>query len=141
MEPKMEKTTIQISQTVSIGNYRSRYHRKTEVIVNRLILDHNKLKGNLHKIMPKFYPSPLCACGTEEETANHILLNCSLHTVDRIKMIHQIEIGFIKTDTPLDYRKIDTTTILGLNAHLKPEIQNIISQAVDRYISVAKFDI
>ena len=129
-----------LKQTITIGKYRSKHKRKTEVTVNRLILDHNKLKGNLHKIMPIAYPSPLCACG-KEETVHHLLLECPLYETERMLMINQIEIGFIKHKTRHASRRINTETLLGLNPDLKSEMQNIISSSIDDFLTSSKIQV
>ena len=129
-----------LKQTITLGKYRSKHKRKTEVTVNRLILDHNKLKGNLHKIMPIAYPSPLCACG-KEETVHHLLLDCPLYETERMLMINRIEIGFIKHKIHHAFRRINTRTLLGLNPDLKPEMQNTISSAIDDFLTSSKIEV
>ena len=130
-----------LKQTITVGNYKSKHQRKTEVTVNRMILDHNKLKANLHKIMPKAYTSPLCTCGQQEETVNHVLLNCPLYEKDRMEMINTIEVGFIKNKTHQSNRRINTETLLGLNPRLKPEMQQTISKAIDVFLTSTKIEI
>ena len=130
-----------LKQTITVGNYKSKHQRKTEVTVNRMILDHNKLKANLHKIMPKAYTSPLCTCGQQEETVNHVLLNCPLYEKERMEMINTIEVGFIKNKTHQSNRRINTETLLGLNPRQKPEMQQTISNALDVFLTSSQIEI
>ena len=106
-----------------------------------MILDHNKLKANLHKIMPKAYTSPLCTCGQQEETVNHVLLNCPLYEKERMEMINTIEVGFIKNKTHQSNRRINTETLLGLNPRQKPEMQQTISNALDVFLTSSQIEI
>ena len=42
----------------------------------------------------KMCPSPLCSCGDEEQTAFHILCNCSLVDIElRAQLVHHLMLG------------------------------------------------
>ena len=111
---------------------------KTEVTVNIIILDHSKLKANLHKIMSK---AALCTCGQQEETVNHVLINCPMYEKEKMEMINTIEVGFIKHKTHQSNRRINTETLLGLNPRQKPEMQQTISNALDVFLTSSQIEI
>jgi len=52
-----------------------RLTREEQVIVARLRTGHNRLKAHMHRKM-KLVPSPICPCGLEDQTTEHILQRC-----------------------------------------------------------------
>jgi ribonuclease HI len=62
------------------------YHqlsRDAQVIIFRLRTGHSRLKGHMHRM--KLSASPLCHCGQETETVEHVLQSCPLYHPSRIK--------------------------------------------------------
>ena len=54
------------------------YHtmdRSGQVTLIRLRTGHNRLNSHMHRKM-NLVPSPLCTCGTEDQTTEHILKRC-----------------------------------------------------------------
>ena len=54
------------------------YHtpdRAGQVTLIRLRTGHNRLNSHMHRRM-NIVPSPLCTCGTEDQTTEHILQRC-----------------------------------------------------------------
>ena len=54
------------------------YHtqnRVGQIILIRLRTGHNRLNSHMHRKM-NLVPSPLCTCGTEDQTTEHILQRC-----------------------------------------------------------------
>ena len=51
--------------------------RKTQVIIFRLRTGHNRLNQHMHRKF-KLVPSPLCECGEEEQSTEHVLQRCKL---------------------------------------------------------------
>ena len=51
--------------------------RREQVAIFRLRTNHNRLNAHLFKKF-KIGASPLCTCGVEEQTAEHVLQNCTL---------------------------------------------------------------
>jgi len=49
--------------------------RKGQVVIFRLRTGHCRLKQHLHQKF-RVVPSPMCNCGTAEETVDHVLQNC-----------------------------------------------------------------
>jgi ribonuclease HI len=61
------------------------YHllsRAEQVIMVRLRSGHNRLNAHMHKKY-RLAPSPTCPCGTEDQTAEHILQRCKRHDQER----------------------------------------------------------
>ena len=59
--------------------------RQEQVIIFRLRTGHNRLKAHLHKML-KIGNTATCDCGTEEETADHLLQDCQLYQEQRRKI-------------------------------------------------------
>ena len=60
---------------------RDDYHllsRKQQIILVRLRTGHNRLNSHMHRKL-KLAPSPICPCGQEEQTAEHVLQRCPLY--------------------------------------------------------------
>ncbi|XP_052280746.1 uncharacterized protein LOC127878267 [Dreissena polymorpha] len=61
------------------------YHllnRAEQVVMVRLRSGHNRLNAHLYRKC-KLVPSPLCPCGEEEQTAEHVLQRCKRHDQER----------------------------------------------------------
>ena len=87
-----------------------RMPRKAEVARAGFISGHNRLSEHLHKL--KLKTSPVCACGVERQTPEHVLMNCSLHQNARTKMLNQIESAFLKYDTATHKRTLSFKDLL-----------------------------
>ncbi len=109
--------------------------RTAEIRYFRLKLGHTRLKDHMNRIMPTEFPTPICDCGEDRETVEHFLLNCSLHLNQREIMIGKIERGFIETNTPHIYRKVNIHTLLGNNSSLSPDMRTKITSAVELYLT------
>ncbi len=53
------------------------YHGWEQVTITKLRTGHNRLNAHMYAKL-KLSPSPRCACGLEEQTAEHILQRCPL---------------------------------------------------------------
>ena len=72
-----EMTTI-IKSLHKQPQMKDSYHqltRKQQVIVFRLRTGHNRLNHHLSRKL-RLVPSPLCPCGLEEQTTEHVLQSC-----------------------------------------------------------------
>ena len=61
---------------------RDDYHlltREQQSVLVRLRTGHNRLNCHLHRKL-KLVPSPTCPCGQEDQTAEHVLQRCPLHS-------------------------------------------------------------
>ena len=119
---------------VKSGHLRSTAERRTEVRRNRLILGHTRLKDNMSRIMPDFYPSPDCDCGTGRQTIEHLITHCPEHLEQRLTMLNQIETAFNTHNTQMHNRIITHRTLLGQNNHLPKPLRDSISQIMDDFI-------
>ena len=81
---KQEKLPITLKKKIIVKNmFRAKkipdnYHtldRAGQVTLNRIRTGHHRLNSHMHR---KIYlvPSPLCTCGTEDKTTEHILQRC-----------------------------------------------------------------
>ena len=52
--------------------------RKTEVLTMSLFYENNLMNSFFHRIDNNKFPSSLCPCQTEQQTAHHILFRCPL---------------------------------------------------------------
>ena len=62
--------------------------RNTGISYCRLLLHDTMFKQNRYRTDTS--TSPMCDCGTEEESADHFLLRCKLHDVSRNVMLNSI---------------------------------------------------
>ena len=53
-------------------------NRKVEVATMSLLYPNNLLNNSLHRIDAEKFQSPLCHCGSEVQSAHHILFRCAL---------------------------------------------------------------
>ena len=68
--------------------------REQEVLIMSLFYKNNLLNYFLYCTEKKMCPSPLCVCGEEEQTAFHILCNCSLVDVElRDQIVYHLLLG------------------------------------------------
>ena len=61
--------------------------REEEVKIISLFYKNNLLSGFLYKVQRELCPSPMCACGTAEQSAFHIAVDCPLSQEDKIEEI------------------------------------------------------
>ena len=109
-------------------------HRETETKVFRMILQHNRLEENMHKLYPEANVTPLCECGYDIGTVEHYLLHCSTHAALRLKLYDEIELGYHTHKTPAEHRKFNLKNLLGLNDALNPETKKVISTALENFL-------
>ena len=64
--------------------------REMEVLVMSLFYRNNLLNSFLHRYDKDTWPSQLCACEEDEQTALHILTNCSIVGAERIEKAKHI---------------------------------------------------
>ena len=57
--------------------------REEEVKIISLFYKNNLLSGFLYKVQRELCPSPMCACGTAEQSAFHIAVDCPLSQEDK----------------------------------------------------------
>jgi hypothetical protein len=68
--------------------------REQEVLIMSLFYKNNLLNYFLYSTEKKMCPSPLCNCGDEEQTAFHILCNCSLVDIElRDQLVYHLMLG------------------------------------------------
>ena len=83
MEQEKLSITLKQKTTIMKNMFRAKkipddYHtldRAGQVTLICLRTDHNRLKSHMHRNM-SLVPSPLCTCGTEDQTTEHILQSC-----------------------------------------------------------------
>ena len=103
--------------------------RKAEVARAGCISGHNKLAEHLHKL--KLKASPVCPCGGEMQTPEHVLMNCSIHQNARTKMLNEIESAFIRYDTTTYKRSLTFKDLLLPNHNA--EINAIVSSVTAEF--------
>ena len=64
----MTRFTYSLIHHITQGNDKSLYDRQNKTKLVRLQLGTTLLKEHMNKIMPAFYDSPKCDCGTERAT-------------------------------------------------------------------------
>ena len=64
--------------------------RKCETLLLSLLYPNNLLNGFLYRYDQVKFESPLCTCGLEEQTANHILLYCPLINYKYRQQMHKL---------------------------------------------------
>ena len=107
--------------------------RRIDIMLSRLRSGHTLLAEHSHKM--KLAESPNCLCGKDRGTIAHFLFNCSLDHKAREVMVHSIELGYIRTNTPAYFRRLDAQTLLGANTHLCSDMRNIITSAVQVFLA------
>ena len=83
MEQEKLPITLKQKKTIMKNLFRAKkipddYHtlcRAGQVTLIRLRTGHNRLNSYMHRNM-NLVPSPLCTCGTEDQTTEHILQRC-----------------------------------------------------------------
>ena len=83
MEQEKLPITLKQKKTIMKNMFRAKkipddYHtldRAGQVTLIRLRTSHNRLNSHMHRRM-NLIPSPLCTCGTEDQTTEHILQRC-----------------------------------------------------------------
>ena len=81
----LEKTTI-IKTALKPSQENDAYHlldRPGQVVFARLRSGHNRLNAHMHRKL-KVYPSPMCPCGEEDQTTEHVFQRCNIHQPERI---------------------------------------------------------
>ena len=83
MEQEKLPITLKQKKTIMKDRFRAKkipddYHtldRAGQVTILHLRTGHNRLNSHMHRKM-NLVPSPLCTCGTEDQTTEHILQRC-----------------------------------------------------------------
>ena len=83
MEQEKLPITLKQKNTIMKNMFRAKkipddYHtldRAGQIRLIRLRTGHNRLNSHMHRKM-NLVPSPLCPCGTEDQTTEHILQRC-----------------------------------------------------------------
>ena len=83
MEQEKLLITLKQKKTIMKNMFRAKripddYHtldRAGQVTLLRLRTGHNRLNSHMHRKL-NLVPSPLCTCGTEDQTTEHILQRC-----------------------------------------------------------------
>ena len=125
---------------VRVGGYRSICDRPTETKLLRLQLGTTLLKEHMHRIMPNYYDSPNCDCGTDRATIEHYLLECPTHTRHRQILENELEIIFMKY-TKLPKMDFSLQTILGKLSNLSWEDTTRLRRTVLNFIRSTNTDI
>ena len=97
--------------------------REVEVLAMSVLYGNNLLNNFLHRFNSEQFPSPLCECGTEEQTAHHILFRCPFVNSDlRVQAF-----STLKEAVGRDLAELDSPiTLLNASRH-----QNFIQQVVE----------
>ncbi len=95
-------------------------HRKVDIMLRRLCSGHSLLAEHSHKM--KIALSLKCVCGKDRGTIHHFLLHSPIDHQAREVLSHEIELGYINTNTPGYHRRLDVNTLLGANRHLCSDI-------------------
>ena len=106
--------------------------RSSETQINWLRCGFSHLNDHLHQ-HEQLVDSPTCECGKSTEDTRHFLLDCEKYDTQRDEILNTIETIY-KHDTPFLDRKIDVTTLLGVNPDLPSDIAQEIQRAVCLYI-------
>ena len=96
--------------------------RDVEVLAMSVLYENNLLNNFLHRFNSEQYPSPLCDCGVEEQTAHHILFRCPLVNSElRVRAFNSL-----KQAVGSELAELDTpTTLLNASRH-----KNFMQQVV-----------
>ncbi len=113
--------------------------RNAEVKLNRIKLQHHKLRDHMHKIMPHAYTTAECSCGEDRQTVEHVLLHCRQHTVHRDTLIGKIELSFRKNSVHIFHRKFNLDTLLIPKYSV--QINKDIHAAVASFLIATELDI
>ena len=108
--------------------------QKTESKIYRLILQHNNLEENLHKMYPDKYPTPSCVCNTGIGDTEHFIQRCPIFAKEREAMHDAIYGAYHANNIDPTLRVTDTHTILGLNKSTPATIIPVIANALGSFI-------
>ena len=100
--------------------------RLSSVNLSRIRCGNSDLNANLHR--RNLCDSPLCACGTDEETESHYLLECPLYARLRADAILEVPVGSWNTRDLLHGSKIRYTE----------EENRTISMTIQKFISSSR---
>ena len=99
--------------------------RETEVLVMSMFYKNNLLNSFLYN-MNRHAPSPLCSCGIEEQTAIHVLTNCSKVEVSlQDEAMFQLNLG--NSNTCLE----EMGTVAALNCSRDPGFLRVCRDIVE----------
>ena len=111
--------------------------RATETKIFRLILRHNNLEENRHKMYPEAQTTPACECKTGTGDVFHFINHCPLLATPREEMFNTIFAGFESLNVEPHLRVTDTLTLLGLNPSLPTDMQTIIAKSLGHFIRIS----
>ncbi|CAB0031476.1 unnamed protein product [Trichogramma brassicae] len=106
--------------------------RSMIVTINRIRSNHHRLAESLHR--KNIIDNPGCACGSEEESLNHVLWNCG-----RDYRTRRSSITFTSTRAPVKLRRIiiDNSRCSSCRATCQTSMHGWTSSDGDRYLSTA----
>ncbi len=113
---------------VSDSSFISTCSSKLERKLFRAKSDFTMLKEHLHRM--GFSTSPLCGCGNDVESVEHVFLHCPQHVAARDKLLSTIEIGYVQTATHPHLRTVSLSRLLGPNPDLTRVMRSCINNAV-----------
>jgi hypothetical protein len=92
--------------------------REEEVLVMSLFYKNNLLNSFLYRTERKLCPSPVCLCGEEEQTAFHLLCNCTLIDIEiREKLVYHLTLG--NDAVSMDELEADHVSLLNCSRDVK----------------------
>jgi hypothetical protein len=122
---------------VQYGRLRTGLHKFASAARIRLLSGHSRLADHMYRI--GLSSTPNCGCGTDRQTAEHLLIDCPDLNQQRMHMFDLIERAFINNKVPLQKRKITISTILAPNHDLKTNLE--IHQAFSNFIGSCTYKI
>ncbi len=121
----------------STARYKSHTSIQAESQLIRLLSGHNCLKDHMYKI--KLAQTPNCPCGLDIQNSEHIMLNCTKFTKQRLKLHLEIEHIYHQHSVPSHQRISSLQNILGPN-HTRP-VNAAIYKATGRFLDSIKLKI
>ena len=115
-----------ISPCLKFG-YKSTTNRNTEKKTFRLKSGLTNLNMELYKY--GYITSPLCPCGLDEETIQHVLLDCPQYIEARESTVTSIEKGYRNTNTEPHLRCLNIDTLIGSNPGIPPKMKSLVNHA------------
>ena len=95
---------------VPVLSYKSTHNRKVESRLLRIVTTHTALNEHMHRI--GLSESPMCNCGTDRQTVEHVIMKCPLLHDERRELIFGMDYIYAKHNTPIWERNVDFQTLL-----------------------------
>ncbi len=118
--------------------YRSTHNRTAESKYLRLQAGHSRLNNHLYTL--KLVDTPCCECSRQRETPQHILFHCNKQSKERQEMIDNIEMIYVKHQTPVWERTLDVATLLS-PCHTSKATRSAVRNQVMMFLSSTEFKI